>query len=113
MLTLRERLQEAAARVLADGPVPLCQLAKLVPEDRPGRRGHVSAGALVRWITKGRSGVRLDGARLSGKGWCSSVAALARFSAELAAKELGEEPEVSAPCERERRAKAACAELDR
>jgi hypothetical protein len=108
----REHLEAAAARVIADGPVPLSKLARKVPADRDGRLGHASAASLVRWITKGREGVHLDGARLSGKGWCSSIQALARFSTALALAETGG-PAVAAPCERERRAAAACATLDR
>ena len=109
----REEMAAAAARVIADGAVPLGKLAKLVPADRgrdEERNPHVSTDALARWIVRGRGGVYLDGARLSGRGWCSSVAALARFSAQLAAAEAGEPP--MGPCERERRAKAALAELD-
>jgi hypothetical protein len=105
-------LEAAAARVIADGPVPLAKLAKRIPADRDGKLGHISTAALVRWIERGRNGVRLDGARLSGKGWCSSLQALARFSAALAAAEQGEAA-VAPPCERERRAQAALAELDR
>jgi len=72
----------------------------------------VSTGALVRWIVEGRRGVRLDGIRLAGKGWCSSEAALARFAAALALAEAGGAAP-AAPCDRERRARDACAELDR
>ena len=110
----REELEAAAARVIADGPLPLRVLAKRIPADRNGRLGHISISSLTRWIKTGRGGINLDGARLAGKGWCSSVAALARFSAALTEAESSEEAQVpTAPCERERRAKAALAELDR
>ena len=108
----KEDLVAAAARVIADGPLPLGRLARHVPADRAGKTVHVSIASLIRWITDGRKGVYLDGARLAGKGWCSSLAALARFSADLALAETGQ-PGPVAPCERERRVAAACAEMDR
>ncbi|VTT96517.1 unnamed protein product [Gemmataceae bacterium] len=105
--------EAAAARVIADGPVQLSRLARRVPADRRGKAGHASVGALVRWIVFGRKGVYLDGARLAGKGWSSSEAALARFSAALTAVEAGCRPEITPPCELERRSAAAIAELYR
>lgn len=106
-------LEAAAARVIADGPVQLSKLARKVPADRAGKAGHASIAALVRWIVFGRKGVYLDGARLTGKGWCSSEAALARFSAALTMAEVGGRPDPVPPCELERRAAAATAELRR
>lgn len=111
MTRSREDLVAAASRVIADGAVPLSKLAKKVPPDRQNRRGHVSTTTLVRWITEGRGGVYLDGARLAGKGWCSSEAALARFSAQMAARDRGG-PAPPAPCEMERRGRAAVAEIE-
>jgi len=105
-----EELEELAARIIAEGPVRVAEVARRCPADR-GRRGHVSADAVVRWIRHGRRGVRLEGCRLSGKGWCSSWPALARFSAALEAA-AGGTAAVVAPQQRERRARGAAAELD-
>jgi hypothetical protein len=47
-------------------------------------KGHVSTGTLLRWIINGKSGVKLEAARVNGS-WQSSLAALQRFrSAALA-----------------------------
>lgn len=98
-------LKEAAERVLKEGAMPLSEIAKKIPAARRGKLGHVSVGALTRWILEGKQGVYLDGARLTGPGWCSSLAAVARFSAQIAEKELGERIEIESPAERERRSK--------
>lgn len=115
MKLTREDIEAVAARVIADGPVPIFRLSKLVPCSRERRGGatHASTSSLIRWIVHGKKGVRLDGVRLAGKGWCSSAAALARFSAALTALEFGEMPEVTVPAERERRARAAADALER
>ncbi len=113
MSRTRDELETAAARVIADGPVPLRRLARLIPCERGREARTATSGALVRWITRGKRGVYLDGARLAGKGWCSSTAALARFSAAVAALELGEMITVAGPTERDRRTRAADAELER
>jgi hypothetical protein len=81
-------LAEVAARLRAEGPLKVSVAAKLVPADN--RRGHVGAGVLVRWIVAGKKGVRLDGARFSGKTWWTSVAALERFWGSLAAADVAQ-----------------------
>lgn len=77
MSRTREELEEAAKRVLSDGALPLAKLCKRIPVERRGKWAHLSAGALSRWIIHGKRGAFLDGARLSGKGRFSSVAAQA------------------------------------
>lgn len=91
-------LEEVAARIIAEEPVRASKI---------GRRLGVSADAVVRWIRRGKMGVRLEGCRLAGKGWCSSWQALARFSAAQTAAAGGGAPAVVAPQQRERRARAA------
>lgn len=82
-------LAEVAARIRVEGPLKVSQAAKLVPADN--RRGHVAADVLVRWIVHGKRGVRLEGARFSGKTWWTSEAALERFWGSLAAADQGRE----------------------
>lgn len=79
----RYEIELAVERVRADGPIPASQAARKVPANN--RHGYASVDTVVRWITKGKRGVYLDGALLSGKGWWTSEAALARFFAALAA----------------------------
>ena len=82
-----------AARILSEHYMPVSKLAKTVQAERgrrglsggddPGRRGHVSASTLIRWIVSGKEGVYLDGVRLAGETWYSSSEALVRFTAAL------------------------------
>jgi hypothetical protein len=94
-----------AIRIRAEGPIPVSQAAKSVKAER-GRRGHVSASTLVRWILNGKEGVFLDGIRLSGETWYTSEAALARFAAALssgsAARVPGETTSATATDDRDR-----------
>src|SRR5690348_5243239 len=98
-----EDLAELADRIKAEGPLPVAKAAKLVPADN--RRGHVGAGVLVRWIVHGKRGVRLEGARFSGKTWWTSAAALARFWGRLAAAETARQDAPRAETWREREAR--------
>ncbi len=110
----REDLEAAAERVMAEGAEPLGRLAQRVPAARAGRgpRGHASSYTLLRWVTRGRDGVFLDGVRMAGSGWYSSAKALVRFFAAITEAELlGAVPPKLR--EHERRAKAASEELDR
>jgi hypothetical protein len=102
-----EEWQAAAVRVLEDGPITVSHAAKLVPA--ANSHGYASASSLVRWIVHGKRGVFLDGARITGKTWWTSKAALARFWAGLAAREAGRYPEpgtVETPKQRETRGQA-------
>jgi hypothetical protein len=102
----------AAARIRADGPITVCKAAQLVPASN--RHGYASASTLVRWIVHGKRGVKLDGARLTGKTWWTSEAALNRFWGDLAAREEGRRPEPGSGetvRQRESRAEAANREL--
>lgn len=82
-----DHMAEMAARIKAEGPLKVSQAARLVPSDKPN---GVGPGVLVRWIREGKKGVRLDGARFSGKTWWTSVAALERFWGAVAAAEAGQ-----------------------
>ncbi len=73
-------------RIEAEGALTVCKASRTVPAAQ-GR--HASPTTLVRWIVHGRRGVLLDGARLNGKSWWTSVAAIKRFQAELAEVEAG------------------------
>lgn len=106
-----DELAEVAARIQAEGPLKVSRAAKLVPADN--RRGHVGASVLVKWILAGKRGVRLEGARFSGKTWWTSAAALARFWGALAAADLGQGgSKTESWAERERREAAVEREAD-
>jgi hypothetical protein len=79
-----------AARIQAEGPIPISEAAREVRAER-GRRGHVAAFTLLRWIVYGKRGVFLDGIQLSGETWYTSRPALLRFAAELSAKAVGDD----------------------
>lgn len=78
-----------AARIQAEGALPVSRAAKLVKTAR-GRRGHVAEGTLIRWIIHGKSGVFLDGMLLAGETWYTSAKALERFAAQLSERVVGE-----------------------
>jgi hypothetical protein len=71
-----------AARVKAEGPVPLTEAALLFRADTP--TGHVGIKTLLRWIVGGKAGVRLEAARIKGQ-WFTSYAAAQRFKAATGA----------------------------
>jgi hypothetical protein len=82
----KEELRAAAARVRAENPASIGKLCTKVPADTES--GHASPSSLARWIVKGKRGVFLDGARITGKTWWSSEAALERFFTDLATSEI-------------------------
>lgn len=100
----------AAERVMVEGPLRVCDAAKLIPAAR-GRRGHCSASTVVRWIKHGKKGVLLDGVMLGGTTWHTSLAALARFGAALSALESGQALPALPLAGAARRAEAAGREL--
>jgi len=73
-VTLSPR-QQAAARVRAEGGVPI-EEAALLFKLSGGRTA--SPGSLKRWIASGKSGVKLDGLKSAGKLY-TSFAAVQRF----------------------------------
>lgn len=79
-------------------------------EHLPRRRGKQPAATTVwRWIVKGSRGVTLDGLRTP-SGWVTSVEAISRFLAVLAALDRGEklrDPAADVEQERQRRAWAS------
>lgn len=95
---------QAVAQVLREGAKPVSDLAGMLPPER-GKRTNPQT--LVRWITRGKKGVRLEGYRGHGNGWFSSVDALSRFFARLSGNVILS----ASDAERERRAAAAMAEL--
>jgi hypothetical protein len=73
---MNHTLPNPGARVRAEGTVRLDQISHLVRADT--RSGHVSVSTLLRWIVKGKRGVKLEAARIKGE-WHTSLAALQRF----------------------------------
>ena len=72
---------------------------------------HTHASTLIRWITKGSRGVRLEAIRLGGR-WFSSRAALQRFAKALTPLP-GDDPALksSTPSQQERRSQKAADDL--
>jgi hypothetical protein len=64
------------ARVRAEGPIRLDEVTHLFKADT--RSGHVSLSTLLRWLIKGKRGVKLEGARIRGE-WHTSYQAVQRF----------------------------------
>lgn len=69
-----------SSRLHSEQLIRISQAAKLVPSPRGT---PTNPSTLVRWILRGKRGVRLDGVLLSGDCWWTSRQALERFSAEL------------------------------
>jgi hypothetical protein len=105
------------ARVLAEDPQPVAKIAKDLPS--PAGEGHLTPGIVVRWILKGKGGVFLDGYRGPGKSWWTSKAAVARFFAGLSSGTASKRSTLPPPepagdlADRQKRAAAAAAEIDR
>jgi hypothetical protein len=76
-------LEDRAALLLGETSCSLAAAAQLFPPGRAGRPTHVST--LVRWITRGVLGVRLEALRVGGR-WMTSHEACQRFAAALTAK---------------------------
>src|SRR5438445_11302634 len=78
-----------------EGLVSLAEASKLknLPQRRAGKRPHICT--LIRWVTIGLSGIRLEAVRVGGT-WCTSVPAISRFFERLAAVQSGE-PAATAP----------------
>jgi hypothetical protein len=70
--------------LLEERVVTLVEAARLVPPGRGGRPTHLST--LLRWITRGVRGVRLEAVRLGGR-WVTSKEALQRFADRLTTAE--------------------------
>ncbi len=68
--------QAGAARVMDEYPIPVSQAATLIPANT--HTGHASVTTLLRWIIRGKRGVRLDAAKIKGV-WHTSLAAIERF----------------------------------
>ena len=99
--------------------IGLAAASKLLPGHR--ENSHIDSATVWRWITKGAKAtggkvVRLEACRV-GSRWLTSAAAVTRFVTALTAASTsgsGEEGAVPAsPAQRNRRAAAASAELDR
>ena len=70
-------------QLLDEGPLGVCEIARLAGKFRRGRPTHAST--VTRWITvgvalEGGAVLKLEGVRLNGR-WVSSRAALVRFIA--------------------------------
>ena len=66
-----------------ESPLSLAQAARLVPPTRLDKQVHVST--ILRWISHGVRGVRLEAVRI-GVRWVTTHEALERFSAALTAQ---------------------------
>lgn len=69
--------------LLSESLLSAPEAARRVPPTRLDRPTHVST--IIRWITHGVRGVRLEAVRLGGR-WVTSVEALDRFAAALTAQ---------------------------
>ncbi len=74
-----------AERLMAEGLKSLEEIAESMPMVK-GKR--VSTCSVLRWVLRGKSGIRLEAIRLNGGRWFSSAPALARFASQLTAKHL-------------------------
>lgn len=74
--------QEAATRLLESGEhlITIAEAAGKLPRVRGAK---TSPATITRWIIIGKGGIRLDGVRLTGKTWWTSMAAIARFAAQM------------------------------
>ncbi len=89
MTQAKTNWEAIAARLQEEGQIAVSKAARFVKAER-GRRGYASASTLVRWIIKGKQGVRLEGVRGTGSTWYTSKQALARFQAKLSEVQAGE-----------------------
>lgn len=74
-----------AERLISEGLIDLAAVAKLLPSVR-GKR--VSTSSILRWILRGKSGIRLEAVRLHGASWFTSTPAVARFAALLTSRNV-------------------------
>ena len=77
--------------------ITLDEAAGLLPVGR--RRRPVNGATILRWITDGSRGIRLEAVRIGGR-WLTTQAALQRFAERLTEATLPEEPATpSTQCE--------------
>lgn len=87
-------------QLIAEGAQSVAAIARKLPPCRGKKR---APHTVVRWITEGRRGVRLEGFTGIGKGWFTSLPAVARFFSQLTAKRLRRPLPTPASEERARR----------
>jgi hypothetical protein len=87
-MTVLVTTPDIAERLITEGLIDLPTAIKLLPlsANPRGSEHPISIGALWRWITRGKAGVRLEGLRFHDE-WWTSKPAVARFLAALSAKE--------------------------
>ena len=71
--------------LLNETSLSLSEAAKRVPPSRNTK--HIHRTTLIRWITQGLNGIRLEAVRVGGR-WITSVEAIQRFSDALTAAKL-------------------------
>lgn len=101
----KEELEEITERLKAEGPIRMGQAAA---------EFGCSIDSVMRYITKGKGGVRLEAFLETGGGWRTSKAAITRFQAELtwrALQRFDDAGRQDTPKQRETRAQAAGREL--
>jgi hypothetical protein len=69
-----------AERLMAEGLKSLVEIAASLP---PVNGKRVSTSSILRWVLRGKSGVKLEAIRLHGGSWFSSMPAVARFASAL------------------------------
>jgi len=80
----KANVQDVVSRVLSETVVTISQARAEIGNisgDRPDK------STMIRWITRGASGVRLDGCKLS-RDWVTSTEALNRFIVARTAKAM-------------------------
>lgn len=88
-----DHFQAAAQRLIGNSESKgerLIRLGEACQFLRATRGEQARPSTLVRWILRGKLGVRLDAVKLNGKGWLTSREALARFAASLSARAAGQ-----------------------
>jgi hypothetical protein len=69
-----------AERLIGEGLKSLEEIAQSLP---PIGGKRISTSSVLRWVLRGKAGVKLEAIRLHGGHWLTSMPALARFSSEL------------------------------
>src|SRR5262249_25638885 len=90
-------------------PISLADVPKCIPPGRSGRPTHIST--VVRWISKGVQGVKLEAIRLGGR-WVTSREALQRFAERLTNVRAGNPIPTSVRTSSRRQAAAVLAERE-
>lgn len=103
--------EETATRLQNEGLLSLKQACKHVPCEK-GNRGHVWPNTLLRWILRGKGGVKLEAVRGAGSTWYTTRPALARFMARVSTTDLQTQRDLPTQSEYERRVAEATRQIE-